>query len=179
VLVPADREGSADDVAVNLAEVGKQISGLPVTAITVKSLEYSTAIALADLPGYVERSRQASRPAWSAIEMPPSSLAEPDRTEETPVDGSTEERPARSEQSLAKVSLVLEGESADMAGPRLIFSIPPVVTHPLGLATAHNADLVVVCVELGLTRLANARRTLDLIGRDRVAGCFLVHREGG
>ena len=58
---------------------------------------------------------------------------------------------------------------------RLIIAIPPVITEPLGLATTSGADLVMICVELGRTRLEDARRTLQLIGRERVAGCLLLH----
>jgi hypothetical protein len=179
VLVPADGDGSADEVALRLAEVGKQISRGPVTAITVNALAYDTATALADLPNYVERSRPGPTPAWSPIEMPPSSLSDPDRAEERPAAGVTEVEAPRNDRSLVKVSTMNEGRQLDVASPRLIISIPPVVTQPLGLATAHNADLVVVCVELGLTHLATARRTLDVVGRERVAGCFLIHRGAG
>jgi nucleotide-binding universal stress UspA family protein len=179
VLVPADGDGSADEVALRLAEVGKQLSRGPVTAITVNSLAYDTATALADLPNYLERARPEPSTAWSPIEMPPSSLGDPDQVEARPTAGPTEVETPQKDQSLVTVSGLSESRLADLAGPRLIISIPPVVTQPLGLATARNADLVVVCVEAGRTRIARARWTLDLVGRERVAGCFLIHRGAG
>jgi hypothetical protein len=175
VMVPADQGESTDEVALRLAEVGKQLSGGPVTAITVKSLAYGTAVALADLPSFVDRARQSPSAVSPIFEMPPSELDHRDQAGEwTPAGGSGEE-PIRNDQAMQTVPSQGEGGSMVASGARLIISIPPVVAEPLGLATAHNADLVVVCLELGRTRLASARRTLDLIGRDRVAGCFLIH----
>lgn len=176
VLVPADRGGSADEVATRLAEVGKRLSKSPVTAITARSLEYGTALALADLPSFVGAPPPESHAAWSAIEMPPSSIeeADPDAApspihvtsiQVAPGGGLPEDHPAAWGHDGPVVS----------SGARLIISIPPVVTQPLGLATAHAADLLVLCVVMGETRLADARRTLELVGRERVAGCFLIH----
>lgn len=177
VLVPADRGGSADEVANRLAEVGKRISKSPVTAITAKSLEYGTALALADLPSFVgERGQPPQAPWRQAIEMPPSSLdpsaqaAQARPSEATSIqvaDGSG--LPAEPSGSWGDAGPVVS------SGARLIIAIPPVVTQPLGLATAQAADLVVLCVDLGTTRLADARRTLELVGRERLAGCFLIH----
>jgi len=175
VLVPADQGGSADEVARRLAEIGKQLSSSPVTAITVKSLEYGTALALADLPGFVDRARQAAAAeGWSAIEMPASTLDPSGPAGDAPAEGATVDA-TRNDEALERIRPPDESGMTVSSGARLIISIPPVVTQPLGLATAHNADLVVVCVEVGRTRLAGARRTLDLIGRERVAGCFLIH----
>jgi hypothetical protein len=62
------------------------------------------------------------------------------------------------------------------SGPasRLVIAIPSVLTEPLGLVVAKAADAVVVCIEKGRTTMPEARRTLDLVGKDRVAGCLLV-----
>jgi hypothetical protein len=174
VLVPADKDGSADEVARRLAEIGKQLSSSPVTAITVKSLEYGTAMALADLPGFVERARQAPEEPGLPFEMPASTLDEPDPDAPSAGEQTVDAEPIPRERAL-QVAPRGENRLTMSSGARLIISIPPVVSQPLGLATAHNADLVVVCVEVGRTRLASARRTLDLIGRERVAGCFLIH----
>ena len=57
---------------------------------------------------------------------------------------------------------------------RSIAILPPVVRNPLALKVATAADVVVICVEIGKTRLSAVRRTLELIGRDRVAGCVLI-----
>jgi hypothetical protein len=55
----------------------------------------------------------------------------------------------------------------------LVVSIPPVVVDPVGLAVTQAADAVILCIQKGRTRLAAARRSIELIGRDRIAGCFL------
>jgi hypothetical protein len=65
------------------------------------------------------------------------------------------------------------------AGPpsgQVIVAIPPVVVEPLGVAVTRAADLVIVCIELGQSGLIAARRTVQLIGRERVAGAFLIRR---
>jgi len=33
---------------------------------------------------------------------------------------------------------------------------------------------VVLCIEKGRSRLASVRRTIELIGRDRIRGCIFV-----
>lgn len=57
---------------------------------------------------------------------------------------------------------------------KVIVAIQPVVVEPLGLAVTEAADVVVLCVQLGRTRIAAARRTIELIGRERIAGALLV-----
>lgn len=159
VLVPADPRGTADQVARSLAEVGKQLSDVPVTAVTTGALEYGTAVALADLPQFVDRRRLLQAGRWPTVDVD-AGPAEP----EAP---GAPERPGTGEGRGDQALLV-------SSGARIIISIPAVVTEPLGLATTMNADAVVVCIELGKTRMADARRTVELIGRERIAGCFLV-----
>jgi hypothetical protein len=57
---------------------------------------------------------------------------------------------------------------------KVIVAIQPVVVEPLGLAVTEAADTVVLCIDVGRTRLAAVRRTVELIGRDRIAGSVLV-----
>jgi len=57
---------------------------------------------------------------------------------------------------------------------RLIISIPPVLTEPLGLTATQESDAVVLAVRLNRSRMDEVRRTLQLVGRERVLGCFLV-----
>jgi hypothetical protein len=56
----------------------------------------------------------------------------------------------------------------------VIVAIHPVTTEPLGLAVVQSADAVILCLELGRTRIDEANVAIDLIGRDRIAGCVLV-----
>ena len=57
---------------------------------------------------------------------------------------------------------------------RIIAALPAVVADPLGLKIVAAADIVVICIEMGRTRLAAVRRTIELVGRDRIAGCLLI-----
>ena len=57
---------------------------------------------------------------------------------------------------------------------KVIVAVQPVVVEPLGLAVTRTADAVVLCIEKGRSRLASVRRTIELIGRDRIRGCIFV-----
>ncbi len=59
-------------------------------------------------------------------------------------------------------------------GARVVVGVPPLVIEPLGTAAAQAADVVVLCIDLGRTRLSAARRTVDLVGRERVVGSLLL-----
>lgn len=153
VLVPVDPGASTERVAHALAEVGKRLSEAPVSAVTAASLEYGTAMALADLPRFVDRTRLLATSQWPTVDLPAGAVEEIK-------DGDAE--PATQE------AMVLSSSA------KVIISIPPVVTEPLGLATTRKADLIVLCVEIGRTRVANARRAVELIGRERLAGCLML-----
>ena len=55
VLVPGHPGGSATEAAVALAEVGQKVSGLPVRAVTMSTLDYATAAVLTDLQEQLRR----------------------------------------------------------------------------------------------------------------------------
>jgi hypothetical protein len=42
------------------------------------------------------------------------------------------------------------------------------------LAATQSADAVVLLVELGKSRMADVRRMVEQVGRERIVGCFLV-----
>lgn len=156
VVIPADGENSSAEVAKSLAEVGKELIEDPVTAITVNRLGYDSARALSDLQQTVDRARQAGeRPR---VELDSNVIDVSSRPAGEP--GGTSAGPG--------TALAL------MPSARLVISIPPVVREPLGLAVAHVADAVILTFHLGKTNLAEARRTIELIGRDRIVGCFIV-----
>jgi hypothetical protein len=156
VVVPADGECSSADVAKSLADVGKELVEDPVTAIAVSRLGYDSARALSDLQQYVDRARQTGErtPAPAEANIVDVS-ARPVDPSGAPPDG-------------AGTALAL------IPNARLVISIPPVVNEPLGLAVAQSADAVLLTFDLGKTRLSEARRTIELIGRDRIIGCFIV-----
>jgi len=156
-LVPVDQGGSVERVAHALAEVGRRLSQDPVTAISPNALEYGTAMALADIPSFVGRHRLAGTNGWPTVDLSRAEVHESTAEEEE------DPEPNQATQALAVRSTA-----------RLVISLPPVVSEPLGLATTQTVDMVLVCLELGRTRLADARRTLKLIGREQVAGCLLL-----
>lgn len=59
-------------------------------------------------------------------------------------------------------------------GGQTIIAIDPVVSNPAGIAAALAADAVLLCVELGKADIASARKTMEMIGRDRFIGCVIV-----
>jgi hypothetical protein len=69
--------------------------------------------------------------------------------------------------------------AAARAGPAeraTIIAIEAVAENPLILPLALSADAVLLCVEVGRTKLDEARHTADLIGRDRIIGTALLRR---
>lgn len=56
---------------------------------------------------------------------------------------------------------------------KVIISVPPVIVEPLALAVTEAADAVVLTIRKGVTRLIDADRTAEIVGRDRVVGCVL------
>lgn len=155
VVVPVDPGSSAAPIAKALAEVGNRLTDVRVTAITVDRLEYGSTLALADLQQHVERERRRGGDRLPAIIDVTAPLVSED-----PRDGSY---PPGAE-------LVL---TAPMA--KLVIAIPAVVSEPLGLGVIEDADAVILYVELGRTLVEDVKRTVDRIGRERIAGCFLVN----
>jgi hypothetical protein len=149
VLVPADHGGSAVEVATSLADVGTRLRDTPVTAIVANRVDYAAARALADLQPRLHR----AGPWRSGPEL-----------EAHPAPGAGERGPE---------GAVHQGFAMPPIG-RAIIAIQPVVDEPLGVAVAQAADAVVLCVRLCSSRLGAARRTIELIGAERVIGAVLV-----
>jgi hypothetical protein len=157
VLVPAAPDGTTEDVARALAEVGQRVCDIPVEVVAVNALKDGSAVALADLQERHWRRYGSARRAASVV----------------PED-EDEDDPAAPDRDLARQERRASQAIVVPPTKRIILAIPPVVTEPLGLAAMQHADLVIVCVEAGRTRLAQAARTVELIGRERVSGCFLL-----
>ncbi len=159
VLVPADAGGSAAAIATALADVGRQLRDNPVTAIVADVLDYNSARVLADLQQHAQQSR---RGRVVDIEAVGPSHRE-DAGQETPptAPGSPAAAPSHDARMMPPAGQV-------------IVAIQPVVVDPLGVAVARAADAVILCIELERTRLESARRTIDLIGADRIGGAILV-----
>jgi hypothetical protein len=161
VLVPADPGGSAANIGKALADIGSRLSEIPVTAISASSMGYDSAFALADLQQHVVRDWRSHVEPTPAIDVTGRVISH-----HSPAAKPEDEPPVRSG---GKTETLAAAPTA-----RLINAIPPVISEPLGLAAAHSADAIVIVVEVGRTRLADARRTVELIGRERIAGCFIV-----
>jgi len=194
VVIPADRDGSTADIANALADIGQRLSYGPVTAITVTSLEYGSALALADLQQHVDRERRnwgrtaqtvtvppAASPAPTAPAPPAAPATPAPAGSVTPGEARTAAAAAQAAPGVAEPSPEAAGDEAGRSEAlvvvppaRLIISVPPVVTEPLGVAAAEGADAVVLAIRMYRSRMADVRRTLELIGRHRVTGCFLV-----
>jgi hypothetical protein len=68
----------------------------------------------------------------------------------------------------------MKTDSERWKGGQIIVAIDPVASNPAGIAVALAADVVLLCVELGKTEIASARKTIQLIGREHFIGCVIV-----
>jgi len=57
---------------------------------------------------------------------------------------------------------------------RLLIAIPSVVNEPLGLAVTEVADGIVLCIKRGQSKVREAERTVELVGRDRILGALML-----
>lgn len=147
VLVPAQRGGSAAVLASFLADAARSVRTVPVTLfIMANPADYEPALNIVVGAGQSQAIQRAH-----------------------PLDY------AGATQIVARATSEArdDPERSDALG-KVIVAVQPVITEPLGLAVTQRADAVVLCVEAGRTRLADARRTIELIGRDRIAGCVFV-----
>jgi hypothetical protein len=154
VLVPADVGTSVGYIANALADVGTRLLQTPITSIVADSMDYASARILSEM-----QPRLDERLSWpNAMETEWTTL--PAQHEPEPASPGAPAQPER------RLATPLMG--------RVIIAIQPIVEQPLGVSVAHAADAVVLCVELGVTRLKSARRTLELVRPERVLGAFLV-----
>jgi len=57
---------------------------------------------------------------------------------------------------------------------RVVVAIDPVVSNPAGVELTHAVDAVMLCITMGRTDLASARKTIRLIGRQYFIGCVTL-----
>lgn len=180
VITPAHANGSADELAKALAEAGQSLSDHPVSALTSQVLNPASVRALAALVEHV--GGRSPAPAWRGPAPthlkrlnPPAAWPAPVSDDEEAVDAEFEEPDdTEAEEPPLEVEAV-EGSVGPVG--QLIIAIPSVLSQPLGIGVARAADAVVLAVELGSTRLAEAARVADAIGRERIVGAFLVRPE--
>jgi hypothetical protein len=59
-------------------------------------------------------------------------------------------------------------------GELVIVALDPLVSNQAAIGVAMLADAALLCVRMGKTDSASARRTIELIGRERVLGCVAL-----
>jgi len=147
VFVPADPEGSAAPAAAALASVGRQLHNYPIILYTMaKPADYWPAMEM------LNAAATAAGAPVIPVETEPMNYASAVQV--------VAEAAARPNESRSESS-------------KVIVAIQPVVSEPLGLAITQAADAVVLCLRAGRTSQASVRRTIELIGRHRIAGCVL------
>ena len=178
VIVPVNANGTGDELARSLASVGKHLSEYPVSALPLKMIGPASVRALAALVLHFRRDRPLPAVRAHVAEQ---------------MERIFERDAAKSNRNAAHKNIPLqplrnrspvdddedEGAAANQApAGQLIISIPSILSEPVGIAVARAADAVVLAVELGHTRLADTRRTIEAIGRERILGTCLVRRGG-
>ncbi len=68
-----------------------------------------------------------------------------------------------------------EMEAAQRSDNPLLIALGPTRENPTTVSLAQAADAVLLCVPLGLATVAEAKRTLDEIGRERFIGSAAFH----
>jgi hypothetical protein len=64
-------------------------------------------------------------------------------------------------------------------GDRVVVLLDSVVANPVGLEVALAAERALLCVSLGTSDYTSARRTLDLIGKERFLGSVTLQPSSG
>jgi hypothetical protein len=148
VLVPAHRGGSTAVLASLLADVARSVRSVPVTLfIMADPMDYAPAVKIV-----------VSARSEHAIQ----------RTEALDYAGAT--------QIVANVASSAHEYPEGTSVGKVIVSLQPVVAEPLGLAVTQAADAVILCIEAGRTPIAEALKTIDLIGRDRIIGSLFIRK---
>ena len=146
VVLPAHPGGSTRELASELADAGTNLGDIPVAAITASELDASSARALIALARQVSGRQKRLRQGHDVIDV--------------------ESEPSAGESRDAGYFEAPTGQ--------LIISIPSIDSGPSALAVASASDLVVIGVELNKTSMKELSRSIELIGRERIAGCVLL-----
>ena len=70
--------------------------------------------------------------------------------------------------------IIVDIDAHVASGGLAVTVIDPVVSRQVGIPIALAADGVVLCVHLGQTTIANARKTIELIGAQKFLGAVTV-----
>jgi hypothetical protein len=55
-----------------------------------------------------------------------------------------------------------------------VIALEPLTSNPRGMMIAQSVEAVLMVAEKGVTEIRSARRTIGLIGSDRLVGCVMV-----
>lgn|GEM_PF-2919071 len=149
VVVPAHAEGSTSEFVRSLAQVGNEFGDLPVASAAVATLGAGAARSLATLVRDAKHQEEERR--WL-------DEARSDARSGVPLEPSLHDG----------------SDSAPVPLGRLVIGVPSVVAEPVGLGITDAADCVLLGVELGKTTTAEVKRSIELIGRSKIAGCVLL-----
>jgi hypothetical protein len=149
VVVPASPGSSALHIAQALGEVGSAIRMSPVQVINAEGMDLERiARVVSDITGELKAEGKGDPQAASAWTSGP-----------------------------AGASAAGKDVTAARSGPAeraTIIAIEAVAQNPLLLPLALAADAVLLCVEVGRTKLDDAHHAVELIGRDRIIGTVLL-----
>lgn len=149
VIVPSSPGSSVLHVAQALGEVGGAIRMSPVKVVNAEGMDLDRiAVLVMDMSGEVtaEAHPEVKSSVWTSGSSGGSAGWDVPTTRAAPPERAT------------------------------IIAIDAVAENPLILPVALAADAVLLCVEIGRTRLEDARHTVELIGRDRIIGTVLLRR---
>lgn len=79
----------------------------------------------------------------------------------------------------ASQHVVSEMQAYVEQGDRVVVLIDSVMANPLGLEIALAAERALLCVSLGSSDISSARRTVDLIGKERFLGSVTLQPPSG
>lgn len=151
-IVPAHPDGSTDELAKALAEVGKHLSEFPISALTFRMFGPRSVRAVSSLTKYMR---------GEEVTFDDRALVEPSER-----DGAT---------ALGGAAVVRSPRGEAPSG-KMIIATPSVIAEPLGIGVARAADGVVLVVERDRTRIADVKRSIEVIGRERILGSCFVRR---
>jgi len=75
--------------------------------------------------------------------------------------------------------VIMDVDAHVAAGGLAVTIIEPVVSRQAGIPVALAADGVVLCVELGVATIDDAKRTVELIGPQKFLGAVTIERGAG
>jgi hypothetical protein len=64
--------------------------------------------------------------------------------------------------------------SSRLADPRLVIALDSPTLNPIAIGVVAASDAVLILLEKGVTRIPQARKTIEIVGRERLIGAVLA-----